>query len=70
MRNTVMAELKDEDPSVVCKDPVHSALLQFLKIDDFEEYEPDAFCTTQYNEIKSQTHTIKTRCNVSLSAHR
>lgn len=35
MRNTVMAELKDEDPSVVCKDPVHSTLLQFLKIDPF-----------------------------------
>ena len=37
--------------------------LQFLKIDEFEEYEPDVFCTTQYNEVKAQTSTIKTRCN-------
>ena len=42
--------------------------LTFLKINEFEEYEPDVFCTVQYNEVKAQTHVIQTRCN-TLARH-
>ena len=43
MRNNVMAELSGES-SVVCKDPVLSTLLEFLKIDPFSSPPSEGQC--------------------------